>query len=322
MRIWITCEEYSASDYSGLYIYELSKALTQLGHDVVILALRLEGKMIERAKANGVQTFHMNDITTRTLSVPDVIHTNQQAPTRIVCHRFPEVPKVTTVHSEVLVRELPLLHPSIKAYIGVRPSIVSYLEALGYAEGGNASSEENAVAMKGEREGKGTGKWAGRGTGTWKVHLIWHPVDRARFYPKPRTGRERKKVLLTGPYDYLHEKVIRDLYHRSRQGASFTLRLTGRDTNMLWGLDGIELAPDIWDIEREIWDCDETAGIFLDRSIVTGWVCNRPGWVYTVDMDGNLTGEPEYLEPPDDLEQFDSRLVAQQTVTVYDEILG
>ena len=62
--------------------------------------------------------------------------------------------------------------------------------------------------------------------------------------------------------------------------------------------------------------CDETAGIFLGRTTIEGFLCNKPAWIYTVDKEGNFLNK-EYTEVPKDMTIFDNNKIIEKYKEVY-----
>ena len=57
----------------------------------------------------------------------DLIHTQHKPITEHICRLYPNIPKISTIHSEVIDLEIPYVHESIKKYIAIRPEIKDYL---------------------------------------------------------------------------------------------------------------------------------------------------------------------------------------------------
>jgi hypothetical protein len=75
-----------------------------------------------------------------------------------------------------------------------------------------------------------------------------------------------------------------------------------------------------WDNETIVKDVDFTAGILLGRTTLEGLCCGVPGYVYYINKNGNVTGID--LIEPDNIQQFDSKYVAQQHIKLYNKIIN
>jgi hypothetical protein len=78
--------------------------------------------------------------------------------------------------------------------------------------------------------------------------------------------------------------------------------------------------PPTWNVEKYIKNCKETAGIQLGRTTIEGWMCGKTGWIYNVDLDGNIITKNNF-EPPLDIEKYYSSNVAKKIKKEYLKIL-
>lgn len=135
--------------------------------------------------------------------------------------------------------------------------------------------------------------------------LIWNGVDTTRF-TKQAGG---KGVLFIGPIDYLRANTIQDLQARQERG-DFTVTFVG------------EAFPNkpVWDIEKYVKACNETASIFIGRTTIEGWLCGKPAWVYIVDNKGAIQ-DIQHIGVPKSLTQFDREYMTDRVLERYEEAL-
>ena len=135
--------------------------------------------------------------------------------------------------------------------------------------------------------------------------MIWNGVDPKRFNTKGTT--DNGKVLVVGTPDHLRAKMVTDLHNRG-----YKLMLVGGD----WLGDG--KPNDTWNVETFTKECHKTAGIYIGRTTIEGWMCGKPGIVYDVDEQGNIK-QVEEISVPDDLSSFTIDTMTDQVLKVYKE---
>lgn len=128
------------------------------------------------------------------------------------------------------------------------------------------------------------------------IHVIWNPIDLERFRP---TGTSNRTLLFVGPRDRLREKVIQDV-------KDFALQ---KSLKPLFIGQGLENEPH-FDIEKETRKCEMTASVFMGRTTLEGWACNKAGVIYQIDKDGQIISRR--IVSPQDTELYDSKKVAQR----------
>jgi glycosyltransferase involved in cell wall biosynthesis len=223
----------------------------------------------------------------------DVIHTQHKPITEAICSLYPDVPKLYTIHSEVISEEQPILHPSIKKYVAIRPSIADYIE--------------NDFRVPSE-----------------DIVVVRNPIDEERFN-KIKTKNENY-VLFVGTIDYLRKNAIMDLSTYAKEN-NLELWLVGANSSTYLGEllkeNHIKHFNATWNVEKFVKNCKETAGIMLGRTTIEGWMCGKGGWIYEVDSNGNIV-KKEFHNPPTDNELQDSYFastVAKKIKTEYINIL-
>lgn len=208
----------------------------------------------------------------------DVIHANHTPITEQLLKLYPEIPMVNIVRSEVIDLENPIVHDNIKHYIAIRPSIKDHLiEAFGIPEE--------------------------------KISVVYNAFDTNRFKPNNLpSGTNKKVTLFVGSMDYLRKNVIENLIEDCAADGK-ELWLVGRDSDG-WAAEfskihqHVKYFPPTDNIEEFYYKCDETAGIFLGRTTIEGFLCGKPAVIYRVDKMGEII-DSEYHGVPEDLSIFD-----------------
>jgi glycosyltransferase involved in cell wall biosynthesis len=204
---------------------------------------------------------------------------------------YPTIDKICTIHSEVIDLENPVVHPTIKKYIAIRPEIKDQIV-------NKFGIDENLV------------------------EVIYNPVDETKFYNK--NLKSKNYILFVGSIDYLREKTIRDLIEVSKN-ENKELWLVGEDKsnylNEILINNHVKHFGPTLDVNKYIHECNETAGILLGRTTIESWMSGKPSWIYNVDNLGNIIGK-ELHECPNDLEKFNSKVVSEKIKEGYIKILN
>jgi len=94
---------------------------------------------------------------------------------------------------------------------------------------------------------------------------------------------------------------------------------SGQYANQLSG-DHVKYLGVKSNVEEYIKKCDYTAGIFKGRTTIEGFLCGKPGWIYVVDVQGNIQNKT--LQPvPTDLEKYSNTFSAEKVFNLYEEVL-
>ena len=318
LNVLISCLSFKNFTGSELYVYELAKNLLNENCEVTVVS-DINGPLAKMALNLGIKLYHINEPpgfklgdgkwgfnTDKGFEVAqeykfykvkevnyDVIHTQHKPITEAICNLYPDVPKLYTIHSEVISLEEPILHPSIKKYVAIRPSIADYIE--------------NDFSVPSE-----------------DIVVIRNPIDEKRF--NKVNVKNENYVLFVGTIDYLRESAIRDLSTYAKEN-NLELWLVGANSSIyleeLLKENHIKHFNATWNIEKFVKNCKETAGIMLGRTTIEGWMCGKGGWIYNVDSKGDIT-EKEFYEPPFDSElqeNYFASKVAKRIKTEYINIL-
>jgi glycosyltransferase involved in cell wall biosynthesis len=190
--------------------------------------------------------------------------------------------------------EEPVISPQIKSYIAIRPEIKEYIV--------NKFGIDESL-----------------------VSIIYNPIDETRFKPMVNSEkRDKKRVLFVGTIDYLRQQTIADLINTTKENNQ-ELWIVGKknDTyldSLIAGQEHVKYFEPTSNVEKFIYQCDETAGILLGRTTIEGWLCGKNGWIYNIDEMGNVLDKNLHLVP-EDLDKFKSSNVVNQIIDEYIKIL-
>ena len=316
LNILIGCLNFNDFTGSELHVYELAKGLKKAGHNVTICS-NIGGDIAKKIQSFGVKVCDINvppgyvkgDGKSQ-LQGPngphimqenqiykvedvkfDILHLHHKPVTEHLLRYFPTTPCITTIHSEVIDLEHPVVDDRVKGYICIRPEIKKFIR-------------KNFKIKKS------------------KTSVIYNPFDSTRFkkYPLPQT--EKEIVLFVGTIDYLRREAILDLIEETKQNNQ-ELWLVGKKRDPF--LDNVKdthvkyFGP-TWKVEDYIKKAHKTAGILLGRTTIEGWLCGRPGLIYQVDSNGTIESK-KWHEVPEDIDKFSSENVINKTIKKYTEIL-
>ena len=317
LKVLIGCLFFQKFTGSEMYVYELSKNLVKLNCDVTVVAAETNGPLVRLAEKNGVKVknikeapgFRLGDgkwvLKTergQEVSKPnqyykmsevnfDIIHCQHKPIVDVLNMLYPNIDKISTIHSEVIDLENPVVHPSIKKYIAIRPEI-----------------KEQIVNKFGIDE--------------TLVEVIYNPVDETKFYNK--NLKSKNYILFVGSIDYLREKTIRDLIITSEK-ENKELWLVGENKSnylneILLKSHVKHIGPTL-EVDKFIHECGETAGILLGRTTIESWMCGKPSWIYSVDNLGNIVDKKLY-EVPNDMEKFNSKYISEKIKEEYLKVIN
>ncbi len=152
IKVLLSCLFFKNYTGSEMYVYELAKGLKSINCDVTVLS-DVDGPLSEQAKKQGIKVFSFMNAPGYKLgdgkwgfntqlgfqpSKPnmmykisevdfDIIHTQHTPISTQVCQMYPNIDKISTIHSEVISLENPYIHDTIKKYICIRPEIQSHI---------------------------------------------------------------------------------------------------------------------------------------------------------------------------------------------------
>lgn len=283
MKILIGCLFFREYTGSELYVYELAKNLKKLKCQVTIVCAEISVEMQMKALSQDIEVLKPHELKGRDF---DIIHCQHQPVIEMLLKVYPNVPKICTIHSEILKYEEPILDKSIKKYIAIRPSIFDLLKFKGISEK--------------------------------QISLIYNPIDSSRFLDKKKhtENQEIAHVLFVGNCDYLRKKTIFDLIHYTYK-EGLNLKLVGNyksaDINEIVKHRHVQFFLPLWNVEKFVHECRYTASIMMGRTLIEGWMCGKSGWQYNVDANGNILNK-ELIAPPSEkeMEKFHSDYVSKE----------
>lgn len=316
LKILLSCISFRNFTGSELYVFELAKSLIKLNCSVTVLS-QIGGPVTDMAKKLGIKCvsfenapgFKLGDGQWGTNtpegfkpSTPnalyrvsevdyDIVHFQHKPVAERILNMYPELPKIYSIHSEVISLEDPVKDDTIKKYIAIRPEIKEHMI-------NNFEIPEELI------------------------EVIYNPVDNEKF--KSFNTTEKDYVLFVGTTDYLRKETILDLMEYTREIGKELWLVGDNNGNYLENVlleQHVKYFPATWNIEKFILDAYETAGIQLGRTTIESWMCGKSSWIYKVDAGGFILSKEKH-EPPTDIEKYYSMNVAQQIKEQYLKILS
>jgi len=315
LKVLLSCISFRNFTGSELYVFELAKSLIKLNCSVTVLS-QIGGPVTDMAKKLGIKCvsfenapgFKLGDgqwgINTPEGFKPstpnalyrvsdvdyDIIHFQHKPVAERILNMYPELPKISAIHSEVISLEDPVVDPTIKKYIAIRPEIKEHMV-------NNFDIPEEMI------------------------EVIYNPVDNEKFQSKKVS--EENYVLFVGTIDYLRKETILDLIEYTRELGKELWLVGENNGNYLENVlleDHVKHFPSTWKIEDFILKSYETAGIQLGRTTIESWMCGKSSWIYKVDKGGFILSK-EKFDPPSDIEKYHTLKVAQQIKDEYLKLL-
>lgn len=314
IKVLMSCLSFSTFTGSEVYVYELAKNLVKNNCDVTVIS-NIGGSLTEMAKRNGIKVFpHENPpgfkvgdgtwgFNTENGFVPaesgrlykvsevdyDIIHIQHKPVAERIVQLYPDIPKIYSIHSEIISLEDPIKHDSIKKYIAIRPEIKEHIV--------------NNFEINPD-----------------DVSVVYNPIDSEKF--KKTNLKTEEVVLFVGTLDYLRYETIKDITSYCITNG-LKLWLVGEDKSnflksnlYLENTDIISHFNSTWSVENYVARCKETAGIQLGRTTIEGWMSGKSGWIYKVDDKGNILEKTKH-DPPQDIEKFDADFVSKEIKNIY-----
>lgn len=287
MKILLGCLNANGLGGSELYHYELARELDSLGHDVTLFTLR----PINWTDQVRLKLQHIRQLDLTNLDIAekfDIIVASQPDVNKLMLTRFPNSPLVSIIHSEIR-SEDPILDPRISHYIAIRQPIADML-----------ISDYNIPADK--------------------VSLIYNPIDQSRFNSDNADKLERYSGIFVGEVlDPIRFQPIQHLVTQCIEN-DWDLYLMS-DSKHDFNHPNIKYLEKRWDNEVIVKRMHFTAGILLGRTTLEGWCCDVPGYMYIIDINGNIIDIQ--TEAPDNIKELcESKNVANQHIKLYQQILS
>lgn len=305
LRVLICCQFFNGFTGSEVSNYELSKELVRQGCDVTIISAVVGEPLLSKARKNGVKVYSLNNLPNYKLNEKgefqytkneaefDIIHINHKPIGSLILQLYPNTPAVMHIRSEVIpVYEEPIINPNIKKYISIRESITEYIRGFGI---------DNNMIVE-----------------------IDNPFDFSRFNTNyKKVVNEKEIVLFVGTLDYLRFEILNDLINDTQKNNQ-ELWIIGADTghnlaNLNIG-SHVKYFGVIYNVEDYIKKCDYTAGIFRGRTTIEGYLCGKPGYIYSVDNAGKILSK-EFTDVPEYLSSYSSTFSAKMIINQYNEAI-
>ena len=288
MKILLGCLNVNGLGGSELYHYELAKELHNNNIDVTLFTLReIDSKDQVRIKLNDIGIKQISSKNINNKEQFDIIIASQPQVNDFLLNIYPTTSIISIIHSEIR-SEDPILDPRISHYIGIRQPIVDML-----------INEYNIDPNK--------------------VSLIYNPIDTSRFNLDNRVSYEKTTGIFVGEVlDNIRFEAISHLVNHCIENDWDLMIMS--ESKYDFKHPNIKYIDKRWDTELIVKNVDFTAGILLGRTTLEGLCCGVPGYVYYINKNGNVTGIN--LIEPDNIQQFDSKYVAQQHIELYNKIIN
>ena len=298
-----------------MYVFELAKSLTKLNCDVTVMS-DIDGPLSRQARQYDIKTipfseppgykmgdgkWGMNTPEGFQPSQPnmlykvsevdfDIVHIQHKPVTERILQLYPSLPKIATIHSEVIDLEDPIDDKTILKYITIRPEI-----------------KEKITTIDGISEDK--------------VEVVYNPIDTTKF--NTTNTKDEGYILFVGTIDYLRENTIKDISNYAKENKRDLWLVGENKSNYLSDLlkePHVKHFEPTTDVQKYVKNCHETAGILLGRTTIESWLCGKNSWIYDVDSSGIILNK-ELTTPPDDVSKFSSIEVAKKIKENYIEII-
>lgn len=317
LKVLIGCLNFTNLTGSEIYVYELAKGLIKKGCDVTVVST-IGNPMVKLAniagiktasiqeppgyklgdgswliKRDGVETVSRKNVLYNIQKTNfDIIHLNHKPITEHLLNLYPDVPAICTIHSEIIPVEEPVINENIKKYIAIRPVIKELLE--------------NKFEIPSD-----------------KIEIIYNLIDANRFKPS-KINKVKNRTLFVGTIDTLRKNMILDLVKTTKENGKELYIVGKNNDNYLEELINnnphVSYFPPLFNVEKMVQECDETAGIMLGRTTIEGWMCGKKGWIYDVDSNGVILSK-KLFDIPNDVNKFDSLNVVEKIMDEYIKII-
>jgi glycosyltransferase involved in cell wall biosynthesis len=286
MKILIACLNANGLGGSELYHYELIQSLSNLGHDVTLFTLRYidETDQVRRR----LQNIRQLDLTNFDSSEKyDIIVASQPQVNMFLLDQYKDTPIISIIHSEVR-SEDPVLDSRISHYIAIRQPIADML------------INDYKIPSS-------------------KVSVIYNPIDQTRFNPNEGKKLDRYSGIFVG--EVLDPIRFNAVQHLAQQciDNDWELYLMS-DSKYDFNHPNIKYLDKQWDTESIVKQMHFTAGILLGRTTLEGWSCDVPGYMYLIDIHGNI--QSIEVDMPVNIKQLcNSQYVAEQHLQLYNQFI-
>jgi hypothetical protein len=282
MKILLGCLNANGLGGSELYHYELARELDLMGHDVTLFTLRQIDWMDQvRLKLQHVRQLDVTNLDTS--EKYDIIVASQPQVNLFMLEHFKDTPIISIIHSEIR-SEDPILDSRISHYIAIRKPIADIL------------INDYKIPSN-------------------KVSLIYNPIDQNRFNTEDASKLERYSGIFVGEVlDPIRFKAVQHIVQECIEN-DWDLYIMS-ESRYDFNHPNIKYVDKRWDTENIVQMMHFTVGILLGRTTLEGWCCDIPGYMYIIDVNGDIqsieTAAPDYIK-----ELCNSKYVATQHVQTY-----
>jgi hypothetical protein len=286
MKILLSCINANGLGGSEMYHYELARELHLAGHNVTLFTLR----QIDWMDETRLKLQHVRQLDLTNLDIDekyDIIIASQPQVNLFMLEHFKETPIISIIHSEIR-SEDPVLDPRISHYIAIRKPIADML-----------INEYNIPASK--------------------VSLIYNPIDITRFNSDEASKLERYSGIFVGEVlDPIRYQAVQHLVQHCIEN-DWDLYLMS-ESRFDFNHPNIKYLDKRWDTENVVQMMNFTAGILLGRTTLEGWCCDVLGYMYIIDINGNIKSIETI--PPDHIKDLcNSKYVMQQHIQLYKQFI-
>lgn len=286
MKILLGCINANGLGGSEMYHYELARELNMAGHDVTLFTLR----QMDHMNKTRLKLQHIRQLDLTNLDIDekyDIIVASQPEVNLFMLEHFRDIPIISIIHSEIR-SEDPILDSRISHYIAIRKPIADML-----------INEYHIPASK--------------------VSLIYNPIDKTRFNSNKASKLERYSGIFVGEVlDPIRFHAVQHLVQRCIEN-DWDLYLMS-ESRYDFNHTNIKYLDKRWDTENVVQSMHFTAGILLGRTTLEGWCCDVPGYMYIIDINGNIksieTTPPEHIK-----DLCDSKYVTSQHIQLYQQFI-
>jgi hypothetical protein len=282
MKILLGCLNANGLGGSELYHYELARELDDAGHDVTLFTLR----QIDWTDQVRLKLQHVRQLDLTNLDVTekfDIIVASQPDVNTFMINNFSDTLLISIIHSEIR-SEDPILDSRVSHYIAIRQPIADMLI--------------NDYKIPAD-----------------KVSLIYNPIDKSRFNSSNDVKLERYSGIFVGEVlDPIRFNAVQHLVNQCIEN-DWDLYLMS-ESRYNFNHPNIKYVDKRWDTENIVETMHFTAGILLGRTTLEGWCCDVPGYMYIIDIHGNIL-DIETTAPTNIKTLCCSKHVAQQHINLY-----
>lgn len=271
MNILVSSLAMSYLSGQPLYSYEVCMELVRRGHTVSMCSEWIDNvhgvegfKLRENLEKAGVKIIGIKTLEGLEANY-DLVIASEKVSEKLL-PRLPDSPFINIIHSEYEYEEPMYNCPQIIAYVCIRYNILWHIV------------NEHGIPKD-------------------KCIVIYNGVDRERFKPIKKTKRDYEIVVVPCTLDTLREAFLNKIISTGSEKRQ--IKIFGFDCGAKLDESAyVTVSPDKFDIQEEVANADEVAGILLGRVNLEGWSCGVKSTVYDP-----VTLEAKTFDPPIDFDK-------------------